>query len=187
MRRAELCLFLSQARLMCNSPSVSTAPEAPWFWLAVRTRPRHEKKLKFRASRERNSQLSSALPREAPLERPHSQRVELPMFSQYLFVRVPTSGDSLLQTAGVVQLVGATVRGTPIPDAQIEALLAIVSHGIPTAPREFLRVGQRVRFRLGVLDGIEGVVSAIRNEKEPRRFRGPHPEVSGHTNLTDLK
>jgi len=90
------------------------------------------------------------------------------MFSQYLFVRVPGTEDSrirVLQTSGVVQFVGASVKGTPIPDEQIEGLLAIVSHRVPTAPQEFLRVGQRVRIRGGALEGIEGIVSVIRNEK----------------------
>jgi transcription antitermination factor NusG len=64
-----------------------------------------------------------------------------------------------------VQFVGARLKGTPIPDEQIEGLLAIVSHRIPAAPHEFLRVGQRVRIRGGVLEGIEGILSAIRNEK----------------------
>ena len=64
-----------------------------------------------------------------------------------------------------VQFVGATGRGIPIPDEQIESLLAIVSGGIPAASHDFLRVGQRVRIRGGVLEGIEGILSAVRNEK----------------------
>ena len=90
------------------------------------------------------------------------------MFSQYLFVRVSGTGDSrirVLQTSGVVQFVGANRRGIPIPDEQIESLLAIVSHRVPSAAHEFLRVGQRVRIRGGVLKGIEGILSAVRNEK----------------------
>jgi transcription antitermination factor NusG len=97
-----------------------------------------------------------------------SKWVELPMFSQYIFVRVPPSGDSrirVLQTTGVVQFVGATGRGIPIPDEQIESLLAIVSRDIPTASHAFLHVGQRVRIRGGVLEGVEGILSAIQNEK----------------------
>jgi transcription antitermination factor NusG len=142
-------------------------PKAPEFWFAVQTRPRHEKKVN---SELREKGIHSFLPlhREKRRWSDRSQWVELPMFSQYLFVRVPGTGDArirVLQTTGVVQFVGATVRGTPIPDEQIEDLLAIVSQRIPTAPHEFLRVGQRVRIRGGVLEGIEGILSAIRNEK----------------------
>jgi transcription antitermination factor NusG len=96
------------------------------------------------------------------------QWVELPMFSQYLFVKLPAIPETrlrVLQTAGIVQFVGATGRGTPIPEEQIESLHAIVSHRIPTTPHEFLRVGERVRVRGGALEGIEGTLSAIPNGK----------------------
>jgi transcription antitermination factor NusG len=148
-------------------PPVSAPPEAPWLWFAIQTRPRHEKKVN---SELREKGINSFLPlhREKRRWSDRSQWVELPMFSQYLFVRMPISGDSrlrVLQTTGVVQFVGATGRGVPIPDDQIESLLAMVSRGIPTVSHEFLRVGQRVRIRGGVLEGIVGILSAIRNEK----------------------
>ncbi len=97
-----------------------------------------------------------------------SRWVELPMFAQYLFVRVPADGESrvrVLQTAGVLQFVGATERGSPIPDEEVEGLRAIVSHGLPTRPHEFLRIGERVRIRGGALEGIEGVLCQIQNDR----------------------
>jgi transcription antitermination factor NusG len=133
----------------------------------VQTRPRHEKKV--------NSELlekgiHSFLPvhREKRRWSDRSQWVELPMFSQYLFVCLPVSNElrsRVLQTAGVVQFVGAAGRGTPIPDEQIESLHTILSNKVQTKPHEFLRVGERVRIRGGALEGIEGILSAIRNEK----------------------
>ena len=90
------------------------------------------------------------------------------MFSQYLFVKLlptPESRLRVLQTAGIVKFVGATGCGTPIPNEQIENLHAIVSHRIPAAKHEFLRVGERVRIRGGALDGIQGILSAIRNDQ----------------------
>lgn len=160
-------VFRATPGTCCEVLSGDTVPRAPEFWFAVQTRPRHEKKVN---SELREKGIHSFLPlhRERRRWSDRSQWVELPMFSQYLFVRVPGTGDArirVLQTTGVVQFVGATVRGSPIPDEQIEGLLAIVSHRVPTAPHEFLRVGQRVRIRGGVLEGIEGILSAIRNEK----------------------
>lgn len=141
------------------------APDSHWF--AVQTRPRHEKKVNSGLS-ERG--ISSFLPlyREKRRWSDRHQWVELPLFSQYLFVRVPISAESrvrVLQTPGVVQFVGAPGRGTTIPDEQIESLQAIVDQRIPMAPHEFIRVGERVRIRGGALHGIEGVVLAIRNER----------------------
>lgn len=144
-----------------------SSPTAPEFWFAVQTRSRHEKKVNCEL-REKGIHSFLPLHREKRRWSDRSQWVDLPMFSQYVFVRVTGNGDSrlrVLQTIGVVQFVGSTVRGTPIPDEQIEGLRAIVSNGIPIAPHEFLRVGQRVRIRGGVLEGMEGILSAIRNEK----------------------
>jgi transcription antitermination factor NusG len=90
------------------------------------------------------------------------------MFSQYLFVKLLPTAESrlrVLQTAGIVQLVGTSGSGTPIPNEQIESLHAVVSRRIPTMPHEYLRVGERVRIRGGALEGIEGILSAIRNDK----------------------
>ena len=90
------------------------------------------------------------------------------MFSQYLFVELLPTAESrsqVLQTAGIVQFVGATGCGTPIPNEQIESLRAIVFHRVPATPREFLRVGERVRICSGALEGIEGILSEIRNDK----------------------
>lgn len=146
---------------------IGVAHEAPSSWFAVQTRARHEKKVN---SELREKGIHSFLPlhRERRRWSDRSKWVELPMFSQYVFVRIPGTGDSriqVLQTGGVVQFVGASGRGTPIPEEQIASLVAIISNRISTAPHEFLQVGQRVRIRGGVLEGIEGILSAIRNEK----------------------
>jgi len=147
--------------------SGGAVPKVPEFWFAVQTRPRHEKKVN---SELQEKGIHSFLPlhREKRRWSDRSQWVEVPMFSQYLFVRVPETGDSrirVLRTTGVVQFVGSTVRGTPIPEEQIEGLRTIVSHRVPTASHALLRVGKRVRIRGGVLDGIEGILSAIRSEE----------------------
>jgi transcription antitermination factor NusG len=148
------------------SSSTRAAESAP-CWFAVQTRPRHEKRVEAEL-------LAKGLESFLPLHRERrrwSDRytwVELPLFSQYLFVRISASPESrtrVLQTTGVVQFVGITGRGTPIPDHQIESLQTIVSQRVPMAPHHFLRVGERVRIRGGALEGIEGILSEIRNDK----------------------
>lgn len=137
------------------------------FWFAVQTRPRHEKKVNLDL---REKGVHSFLPLRREIRRwsDRRQSVELPLFSHYVFVRIPVSTESrvrVLQTTGVIQFMGAAGRGTPIPDEQIESLQTIVNHRIPVVTHEFLQVGQRVRIRGGVLNGIKGVLSAIHNEK----------------------
>jgi transcription antitermination factor NusG len=147
--------------------SATGIAESPLFWFAVQTRPRHEKKVN---SELREKGLHSFLPlhRERRRWSDRSCWVELPLFSQYLFVHTSVSAElrtRVLQTPGVVQFVGVPGRGTPIPNDQIESLQAIIAQRIPMTPHEFLRVGEKVRIRGGALEGIEGIVSAIRNDK----------------------
>lgn len=141
--------------------------EAPLFWFAVQTRPRHEKKVNVELG-EKGVHRFLPLQRERRRWTDRSCWVEVPLFSQYLFVRLPISAESrarVLQTSGVVQFVGLPGRGTPIPDEQIEGLQAIAAQGISMTPHEFLRVGERVRIRGGALEGMEGILSEIRNDK----------------------
>lgn len=148
--------------------SPSSGPElADWSWFAVQTKPRHEKKVNSNLN-ERGIHNFLPLHLERRRWSDRHQWVELPLFSQYLFVRTHISAESrvrVLQTPGVVQFIGTTARGTPIPEEQIENLQAIAAQGIPMTPREFLRVGERVRIRGGALEGIEGILSAVKNDK----------------------
>lgn len=141
--------------------------EALPYWFAIQTKPRHEKKVHAEL-REKGIDSFLALQRERRRWSDRYSWVELPLFSQYLFVRVPISTElraRVLQTTGVVQFVGAPGRGTPIPDHQIASLQAIVARRLPITPHEFLRLGERVRVRGGALEGIEGILSEIRNDK----------------------
>jgi transcription antitermination factor NusG len=162
-------LSLNAANALRERPlsSGTGMPESVPFWFAVQTKPRHEKKV--------NSELlekgiHSFLPLHQERRR-WSDRycwVELPLFSQYLFARVPISAESrarVLETTGVVRFVGVHGRGTPVPDEQIDSLQTIAAKRIPMTPHEFLRVGERVRISGGPLEGIEGILSAIRNDR----------------------
>jgi len=162
-------LSLGVPSLPCERPLLggTALPEAATVWFAVQTRPRHEKKVNSEFC-QKGFHCFLPLHRERRRWSDRYRWVELPLFSQYLFVRVPNSAElraRVLQTTGVVQLVGAPGRGTPVPDQQIESLQAIVAQRIPMTPHEFLRVGERVRIRGGAMEGIEGVLSAIRNGK----------------------
>ena len=157
---------ISTAAQQARPESVSAQSEE-CFWFAVQTRPRHEKKVNSNLS-EKGIHGFLPLRKERKRWSDRHQWVELPLFSQYVFVRIPMSLEfraRVLQTAGVVQFAGAPGRGTPIPEAQIASLQTIVSQRVPIRAHEYLRVGERVRIYGGALDGIEGVLTAIQNEK----------------------
>jgi transcription antitermination factor NusG len=85
----------------------------------------------------------------------------MPLFSCYVFAKfVPKRSDRLrvLRVDGVFGLVGASGEGTPIPDAQIDAVRSLVETELPWSSHPFLKIGQRVRIRSGALDGLEGIL-----------------------------
>lgn len=133
----------------------------------MQTKPRHEKKV---STGLREKGLHSFLPvrHERRQWSDRQKWIELPLFSQYLFVRIADDAElraRVLRTSGVVRFAGAVGRGTPIPEEQIDNLQTIAEQRIPCVPHDFLKVGERVRIRGGVLNGIEGVLTAIKNDR----------------------
>ena len=159
---------VSTAVLSDKQPSTSCVLQVEnSFWFAVQTRPRHEKKVSVEL-------LEKGLLSFLPLQRQQRQWsdrqkwIELPLFSNYVFVRMGGDAEQrtrVLRTMGVVRFAGASGHGTPIPEVQIEDLRAIVKRRIPMAPHAFVNVGEKVRIRGGALNGIEGVLMAIKDNR----------------------
>jgi transcription antitermination factor NusG len=136
-------------------------------WFAVQTRPRHEKKVSL-GLKEKGIQSFLPLRREKRQWSDRQQWIEAPLFSHYVFVQIPVTAESrvsVLRTSGVLRFAGVPGCGTPVPDEQIENLQAIIDQEIPLAPHEFIKVGERVRIRGGALNGIEGILAAIKNDR----------------------
>lgn len=138
-----------------------TQPEfAEARWFAIHTYPRHEKRV---ASELLFKGLEVYLPLIARRHQwsDRQKLVELPLFPCYAFARITPSAESrvkILQTGGVIGLVGAGRQGEPIPDNQIENVRILLASKVQLDPYHFLKVGQRVRVRGGSLDGLEGIL-----------------------------
>ena len=127
-------------------------------WFAVYTTSRHEKAVaEHFAMREIESFL--------PLYR--TQRMwkngcrmdlQLPLFPNYVFVRIPTRARvRVLEVPGVLSLVGTAGKPVPLPEPEIEALRSSLPF-IKCEPHPYLVVGERVRIKGGSLEGMEGVL-----------------------------
>jgi transcription antitermination factor NusG len=151
-------------REMSHEPTVAgplIGPVEP-SWFAVRTRPRHEKKVEL-VLQEKG--IQAFLPLFGAKHQWSDRRriVHSPLFPGYVFTRIVEATDahvSVLRTAGVIAFVGVRGKGLAIPNGQIEAVQAILDGGISFTPHPFLHVGQRVRIRGGCLDGLEGILHA---------------------------
>jgi len=132
-------------------------------WYAVHTRAPHEKQIEFRL---RQAGVENFLPLVTEVHRWSDRRKEisLPLFPCYVFVRIasdPAARLSVLKTPGVLNFVGRSSGEIPaIPEDEIERVRTVIREETRFFPCPFLKQGQRVRIRGGVLDGLEGILSS---------------------------
>ena len=135
--------------------------QEPANWYAVQTRARNEKVI---SERLQEQGLTTFLPLVTEIRRwsDRKKKVELPLFSCYVFVKlVPNNNDERMRvyrTNGVFRIVSMRGEAIPIPEEQIDALRTVVTQRVPWSPHPFLKIGQRVRIRGGSLEGVEGVL-----------------------------
>jgi transcription antitermination factor NusG len=129
-------------------------------WYGLQTRPRHEKIVAHRLA-EKGVTTFLPLINEVHRWSDRKKTVQVPLFGCYVFAKfIPNRIERLrvLRVDGVFGLVGSKGEGSPIPDDQIEAVRSLVETELPWSSHPFLKIGQRVRIRSGVLDGLEGIL-----------------------------
>jgi transcription antitermination factor NusG len=83
--------------------------------------------------------------------------VEEPFFPGYVFCRFDVRDRMpVLNTPGVVSIIGIGKTPAPVEDAEIAALQGVVKSGCSAQPWPFLHVGQYVRIDAGPLTGLVG-------------------------------
>jgi transcription antitermination factor NusG len=136
-------------------------------WFAVQTKPRHEKKAALELE---GKDVEVFLPLYNAVHQwsDRSQEVQLPLFPNYVFVRIGGSlreRTAVLRTNGVRSFVGMRGTGTAVPDEEIEAIQRILAKKVPFTDYPFLNIGQKVRIRGGSLDGVQGILTAVSNDR----------------------
>ena len=127
-------------------------------WYAIHTRSQHEKSV---SAQLQNQGITTFLPLVTELHRWSDRRklVQLPLFSCYTFLHMPFVPElwaKVLRVGGVLSFVGVRGQGVPVPEKQVESIRTLLAINAPYTLCPFLKVGQHVRVRGGVLDGIEG-------------------------------
>jgi transcription antitermination factor NusG len=128
-------------------------------WYALHTRARHERTAERRLQEQG---MNTFLPTAVEVHRwsDRKKKVEVPLFSCYVFVRCALNDEDrkrVYQVESVHGFVGIRGASLPIPDDQIESIRKVVTQSAPWRAHPFLKVGQRVRVRGGAMDGVEGV------------------------------
>jgi transcription antitermination factor NusG len=133
-----------------------TTPSEPQ-WYAVRTRSRHEKKVCEQLAGRQGVEVFLPLWEHRSRWKDRVKRVEVPLFPGYCFACFCYPDRlQVLRTFGVVDLVGA--RGYPeaVPDAEIDAIHALVCSRLTYEPFPFLVEGMAVEVIRGPLMGVHG-------------------------------
>ena len=128
-------------------------------WYALHTRARHEKTAERRL-REQGMETFLPVAQEVHRWSDRKKKVEVPLFSCYVFVRCALNAEDrkrVYQVDSIHGFVGTKGIGMPIPDEQIETIRTVLMQDTPWRMHTFLKAGQRVRVRGGALDGVEGV------------------------------
>jgi transcription antitermination factor NusG len=139
-----------------NPESMVAADDRNWY--AVYTFPQHEKSaLKQLDIREIDSFLPTY---EAVRGWKNRQRMKLilPLFPTYLFVRINSRERAkVLQSPGVLQIVGNGRECVPLPDSEVEFLRSDFCRQ-RIEPFRDLVIGEKVRIKSGVMQGIQGTL-----------------------------
>jgi transcription antitermination factor NusG len=136
-------------------------------WYALRIRPQHEKVV-ARALRNKGYEEFLPLYRYKRRWSDRFKEIESPLFPGYVFCRFDVHNRlPILVTPGVVLIVGIGKIPLPVDDDEIAALQTVVKSGLQAEPWPFLKIGQRVRIERGSLEGVEGILVAI---KRPYRL-----------------
>jgi transcription antitermination factor NusG len=139
-----------------NQGVVDLAFERRWY--AVFTLPQNEKSA-VKHLELRN--VESFLPTyETVRVWKNRQRVKtiLPLFPTYLFVHInDRERVRVLQSPGVLHIVGNGRKCIPLADAEVEFLRSGL-YGRKVEPYRELVVGEKVRVKAGVMQGVEGIL-----------------------------
>ena len=136
---------------------VSRDMAAP-HWFAAYTCANHEKSV---ARQLEVRSIESFLPLYERVSRWKDRRVkvQLPLFSGYVFVRVMMQERlRVLQIPGLVRLVGFNGMPTPLNDDEIVAMRNGLERNVHAEPHPFLTAGRRVRIKSGPLADLEGIL-----------------------------
>jgi transcription antitermination factor NusG len=128
-------------------------------WYAIYVRSRHEKKV-HQLFKEKGIESSLPLIKTTRNWSDRKKKVEIPLFSGYVFVRIDVSRDRLniLQTDGVVKFIGIQNKPSKIPDEQIHWIQMMVGESNTVQNEKEIPVGHKVRVTAGLFKGIEGAV-----------------------------
>jgi transcription antitermination factor NusG len=95
------------------------------------------------------------------------KELQSPLFPGYLFCRFDVLKRlPILQTPGVIQIVGYNRQPISVDESEIAAIQTLVASGMPNQPCSFVEIGDRVQIESGPLRGLEGILVESRGRQK---------------------
>jgi transcription antitermination factor NusG len=97
------------------------------------------------------------------------QKVMMPLFPGYVFVRITRTSEHqlrVLKVPGVVDFVRNRTGPVPVPEHEIDNVRALLSCGAACLPHPFLKAGDQVRVVRGPLAGLEGRLTRCESQSK---------------------
>ena len=143
-------------RRECAEDWQATYDEPRWY--ALHTCAKHEKRVAQQLA-ERNVEQFLPLYESLRHWKDRRVRLQLPLFSGYVFVRLPLRNRlQVLALPSVVRLVGFGGVAAAIAEIEIETLRQALRPQLRVEPYPYLTKGKRVRILDGPLKGAEGTL-----------------------------
>jgi transcriptional antiterminator NusG len=134
--------------------AITTLRQSSWF--AIQTLSRHEKTVRSQLEMRNVEHFLPTMKRLSQWT-DRKKEVEVPLFAGYCFARFSLADRlSVLQSQGVVRVVGSGGRPESIPDEEIESLRKLISNSSDYACYPYLREGMIVDVIHGPLQGVKG-------------------------------
>lgn len=125
-------------------------------WYAAHTRHQHEKQV-ARVLANKGFEVFLPLYTEMRRWRDRMKKMELPLFSCYVFLRGNLDRRlAILTTPGVHGMVCSAGKLAAIPEQEIQAVQSVIENRVNIEPHPFLKCGDLVRVKYGALEGLEG-------------------------------
>jgi len=130
-------------------------------WFAISVKPRHEKKVAYVLE---TKGYETFVPLQRQRHRPVARVSELPIFPGYVFSRFDLLRRlPVVMTPGVNRILGLGHQPTPLDPSEITSLRTTLEKSLSAAAVPFLETGNKVRISDGPLNGVEGIIVAIRD------------------------
>ncbi|MDX2151231.1 MAG: UpxY family transcription antiterminator [Bryobacteraceae bacterium] len=137
-----------------------TFEDGPWY--AVHVKSRHEK-LVATLLEGRGLDVFLPLSRTRRTWSDRVKLVDMPVFPGYVFASFERAQHlSVLQSAGVLRVVGFGDELTPVSPQELRAVARLASSGLALVPWANLSEGENIYLERGPLRGLEGIVAKVK-------------------------